>query len=115
VRWQPSLDDVSIRALNDAALCSSLFAGDRGVWQARATLSRVPRRRKLILVGLVGYLALFFGLLSDVIPIPGQPDDAIIVALVLRHFVKAGGDPLIRELWPGPQTSLELILRLARA
>lgn len=76
---------------------------------------RVPRRRKLLLLGLAGYLALPFDLVPDFIPVAGQLDDAIIVALVLRHFVKAGGDPLIRELWPGPQTSLELILRLARA
>ena len=75
---------------------------------------RVPRRRKLLLLGLVGYLALPFDLVPDFIPVAGQLDDAIIVALVLRHFVKAGGDQLIRELWPGPQPSLDLILRLAR-
>ena len=76
---------------------------------------RVPRRRKLLLLGLVGYLALPFDLVPDFIPVAGQLDDAIIVALVLRHFVKAGGDQLIRELWPGPQPSLDVILRLARA
>jgi len=32
---------------------------------------------------------------------------------VLRHFVRAGGESLIRELWPGPERSLALILRLA--
>jgi uncharacterized membrane protein YkvA (DUF1232 family) len=76
---------------------------------------RVPRPRKLLLLGLVGYLALPFDLVPDFIPVAGQLDDAIIVALVLRHFVRAGGEPLIRELWPGPQPSLDLILRLARA
>jgi len=43
---------------------------------------RVPRRRKLLLF-----------------------------ALVLRHLVKAGGEPLIRDLWPGPERSLAVILR----
>ena len=76
---------------------------------------RVPRRRKLLLVALVAYLGLPFDLVPDFIPVAGQLDDAIIVAFVLRHFVKAGGDQLIRELWPGPQPSLDLILRLARA
>jgi uncharacterized membrane protein YkvA (DUF1232 family) len=75
---------------------------------------RVPRRRKLLLLGLVGYLSLPFDLVPDFIPVAGQLDDAIIVALVLRHFVRAGGEPLVRELWPGPEQSLELVLRIAR-
>jgi uncharacterized membrane protein YkvA (DUF1232 family) len=74
---------------------------------------RVPRRRKLLLLGLIGYLALPFDLVPDFIPVAGQLDDAIIVALVLRHFVRAGGEPLIRELWPGPERSFDLLLRLA--
>jgi uncharacterized membrane protein YkvA (DUF1232 family) len=75
---------------------------------------RVPRRRKLLLIALVAYLSLPFDLVPDFIPVAGQLDDAIIVALVLRYFVRAGGEPMIRELWPGPQQSLALILRLAR-
>jgi len=75
---------------------------------------RVPRRRKFLLVGLVGYLALPFDLVPDFIPVAGQLDDAVIVAVVLRHIIRSGGEPLIRELWPGPEQSLALILRLAR-
>jgi uncharacterized membrane protein YkvA (DUF1232 family) len=74
---------------------------------------RVPRRRKLLLLGLVGYLALPFDLVPDFIPVAGQLDDAIVVAFVLRRFIRAGGEPLTRELWPGPERSLDLLLRLA--
>jgi uncharacterized membrane protein YkvA (DUF1232 family) len=75
---------------------------------------RVPRHRKLLLIALVAYLSLPFDLVPDFIPVAGQLDDAIIVVLVLRHVVRAGGEPIMRELWPGPEVSLALILRLAR-
>jgi uncharacterized membrane protein YkvA (DUF1232 family) len=75
--------------------------------------ARVPRRRKLLLVGLVGYLSLPFDLIPDFIPIAGQLDDVLVVAFVLRRFLRAGGEPLVREHWPGPETSLRLVLRAA--
>jgi uncharacterized membrane protein YkvA (DUF1232 family) len=72
---------------------------------------RVPRRRKLLLVGLTGYLALPFDLVPDFIPVAGQLDDLIIVALVLRHLVRTSGAALIREHWPGPERSVEMLIR----
>ncbi len=74
---------------------------------------RVPRRRKLLFLGLVGYLAMPFDLVPDFIPIAGQLDDVIVVAIVLRSFLRSGGEPLVRELWPGPDDSLRLVLRAA--
>ena len=74
---------------------------------------RVPRRRKLLLVELIGYLALPFDLVPDFIPVVGQLDDVIVVVLVLRSLIRSGGEPLLREHWPGPERSLTLILRLA--
>jgi len=75
---------------------------------------RVPRRRKLLLVALGGYLALPFDLVPDFIPVAGQLDDVIIAALDLRSFLRSGGEPLVRAHWPGPERTLELVLRLAR-
>jgi uncharacterized membrane protein YkvA (DUF1232 family) len=74
---------------------------------------RVPRGKKVLLMGLVGYLALPFDVVPDFIPIAGQLDDAIIVALVLRTVLRAAGSDLIREHWPGPEASLSALLRLA--
>jgi uncharacterized membrane protein YkvA (DUF1232 family) len=74
---------------------------------------RVPRRKKALLVALAGYLALPFDLVPDFIPVAGQLDDALIVALVLRSLLRGGGEPVVREHWPGPESSLALVLRLA--
>ncbi len=75
--------------------------------------ARVSRRRKLLLLGLVGYLALPFDLIPDFIPVAGQLADVIVAAFILRWFIRSGGEPLLREHWPGPETSLRLLLRLA--
>jgi len=74
---------------------------------------RVGRRRKLLLLGLVGYLGSTVRLIPDFIPVAGQLDDLIIVAFVLRKFLRSGGEPLLREHWPGPDRSLRLVLRIA--
>jgi uncharacterized membrane protein YkvA (DUF1232 family) len=74
---------------------------------------RVPRRKKALLVALTGYLALPIDLVPDFIPVAGQLDDVVIVALVLRSLLRGGGEPLVREHWPGPDSSLALVLRLA--
>jgi uncharacterized membrane protein YkvA (DUF1232 family) len=73
----------------------------------------VPRRCKVVLGALVGYLALPFDLVPDFIPVAGQLDDAIIVALALRAILRADGPGLLREHWPGPESSLALVLRVA--
>ena len=75
---------------------------------------RVPRRKKLLLVALLAYLGLPFDLVPDFIPVAGQLDDVIVTALVLRSFLRAGGEEPVRDHWPGPQRSLDLVLRLAR-
>jgi uncharacterized membrane protein YkvA (DUF1232 family) len=74
---------------------------------------RVPRRRKLLLAALVGYLAFPFDLVPDFIPVAGQLDDVLVVALVVRRFLRSGGEQLVREHWPGPERSLRLVLRAA--
>lgn len=73
----------------------------------------VPRRRKAVLVALVAYLAMPIDLVPDFLPVVGQLDDVIVAALALRCALRAGGPELLRRHWPGPQPSLELVLRAA--
>ena len=118
----------ALAALAWAALVVALvLVGRRGDARALATFipdcivlvsrlmadKRVPRRRKLLLVVLVGYLARPFDLVPDFIPGAGQLDDVLVVALVLRRFLRSGGEQLVREHWPGPERSLRLVLRAA--
>jgi uncharacterized membrane protein YkvA (DUF1232 family) len=74
---------------------------------------RVPRRSKLMLVGLAGYLASPFDLVPELIPVVGQIDDALIAGLVMRRVLRGCGPEVLREHWPGPERSLRVLLRLS--
>jgi uncharacterized membrane protein YkvA (DUF1232 family) len=74
---------------------------------------RVDWWRKALLVVAIAYLASPIDLVPDFIPIAGQLDDAIVVALALRLLLHGSGQQLLLEHWPGPRRSLQVILRLA--
>jgi uncharacterized membrane protein YkvA (DUF1232 family) len=76
---------------------------------------RVPRQHKLLLGALVGYLLLPFDLVPDFIPVAGHIDDVLVVVLALRAVLRRGGSELLREHWPGPESSLALVLRFVGA
>jgi uncharacterized membrane protein YkvA (DUF1232 family) len=75
--------------------------------------SRISRPRRILLFGVLCYLALPIDLVPDFLPGIGQLDDAVLLGLALRVIVRGGGTELAREAWPGPQTSLTLVLRAA--
>jgi uncharacterized membrane protein YkvA (DUF1232 family) len=74
---------------------------------------RVPRRKKLVLAALIPYLLMPFDLVPDFIPVAGYLDDAVLVAFALRYVLRGSGPDLIAAHWPGPPTSLNLVLRFA--
>lgn len=76
--------------------------------------ARVPRRRKALLILTLVYLALPVDLVPDFIPVIGQLDDAIVVALVLRSLLRGVDPAILDELWPGPAAGLALLRRGAR-
>jgi uncharacterized membrane protein YkvA (DUF1232 family) len=110
-----------------AAIVALVLASRRGDARALATFipdclvlfrsllrdPRVPRRRKLLLAVLVAYLVMPIDVVPDFIPIAGQLDDALVVALVLRSLLRSGGPELLREHWRGPDRSLDVLLSLA--
>ena len=74
---------------------------------------RVSARWKLISGLALVYLAVPFDLVPDFIPVLGQLDDAILVALVLRGLLRSAGPRLLREHWPGPAALLVPLERFA--
>ena len=93
-----------VRFIPDCAILFRRLLGDR----------RVPRSRRLLIFGAIAYLATPIDLVPDFIPVAGQLDDALVVALVLRTVARAGGPELLREHWPGPPSSLSALERLCQ-
>lgn len=73
----------------------------------------ISRRRKALLIGLLAYLASPIDLVPDFFPVIGQLDDLLIVVVGLRLLLRGGGETLVRKHWPGPDSSLALVIRLA--
>ena len=74
--------------------------------------SRVPRRQKALLAGLVGYLASPLDLIPDFIPVIGQLDDVLVAVLILRTARRGIRRSIVRQHWPGPPQSLRVIERV---
>jgi uncharacterized membrane protein YkvA (DUF1232 family) len=72
----------------------------------------LPRRVRVYLWLLLGYLALPFDVVPDFIPVIGYADDAIVIALVLRAVVAASGVEAVRSHWSGSPEGLAAVLRL---
>ncbi len=74
----------------------------------------LPRRLRLKLWLLFGYLVLPLDLIPDVIPVIGYADDAIVVTLVLRTVVKSAGQAAVVRHWPGSDDGLAAVLLLCQ-
>jgi uncharacterized membrane protein YkvA (DUF1232 family) len=76
---------------------------------------RVPVESKVLLALLVVYLVSPIDLIPDFIPVAGQLDDAILLALALRHLVHRAGTSVVAQHWPGPAETLNAVLLLSGA
>lgn len=66
-----------------------------------------------MLVLLLGYLVSPIDLIPDFVPVLGVLDDALIVVIVLRWVLRGAGPELLREHWPGPQSSIDAVIAAA--
>jgi uncharacterized membrane protein YkvA (DUF1232 family) len=93
----------AVRLLPDLLRLVSRLARDR----------ELPRRTRVLLWILAGYMALPVDLVPDFIPVLGYADDVLAIALVLRTVIRqAGADALTRH-WPGTDGGLAVVRRLA--
>ena len=63
-----------------------------------------PRRQRLLLVALVGYLASPIDLVPDFVPVAGQLDDAIIVVVALHLLLRGRGEEPMARVGSGDGT-----------
>jgi uncharacterized membrane protein YkvA (DUF1232 family) len=72
---------------------------------------RVAGWRKAAVAGLIAYLAMPIDLVPDFIPVAGQLDDVLVLAIALRVLVCGSGSELVREHWPGSPRALAVLVR----
>jgi uncharacterized membrane protein YkvA (DUF1232 family) len=90
------------------------FVPDCAVLFAR--LARDERTSRSLTFGLVAigaYLATPIDLIPDFIPVLGYLDDAVVLWLALRWALRRAGPELVTEHRPGPESSLNTLLRLS--
>ena len=106
---------VALGRVSDAAALARFVPDCLVLFKRLLADPRVPRRRKVLIVLALGYLALPFDLVPDFIPVAGQLDDALLVALVLRAVLRSAEPGLLAHHWPGQPQSLAILKRVARA
>lgn len=75
----------------------------------------LPRGVRIRIWLLVAYLAMPIDLVPDFVPVLGQADDVILVALVLRSVVRRAGPAAVERHWRGGDAGLAVVRRMARA
>jgi uncharacterized membrane protein YkvA (DUF1232 family) len=76
---------------------------------------RVPLRARALAMATLGYTALPIDIVPDFIPVLGQIDDVVIVALGLRRLAEVAGPELLSEHWDGEEPVLESVQAVVEA
>lgn len=70
---------------------------------------RVPRRSKLLVGALLGYLISPVDLIPDAIPVVGLVDDVLLAVYAVHHLIERAGEDVVLEHWDGPADLLEMV------
>ena len=98
------------------AIAIARFVPDCAVLMKRLVRDpRVPRRRKLVLVGVAAWLVSPIDLLPEFLPVLGPLDDAVVVALALRYVARSVPREALLDAWPGEPRMLQRLLGRGRA
>lgn len=74
---------------------------------------RVAIRRKLVVLGVAGYLLSPVDLIPDIIPVLGQVDDLVMIAVAVKVLVGGVPEEVLRSYWHGSEDALDLVTALA--
>ncbi|MCX2928893.1 DUF1232 domain-containing protein [Mycobacterium sp. CVI_P3] len=77
-----------------------------------ATDPEMPRRIRVVLAGLLIFLASPIDVIPDFVPVLGVADDIVITALVLRWITRTAGAQALSTHWPGTPDGLAALRRL---
>lgn len=70
---------------------------------------RVPVKNRAFVAGALAYAVSPVDIVPDVIPIIGQVDDILLLALALNHLFNAAGEAVVKEHWDGTADVLEVV------
>jgi len=98
----------------DARAIAGFIPDCVGLFKTLMQDKQLPHRYKLKLGFMIVYLLSPIDIVPDFIPILGMIDDSILVVLVLKSIIKRSGEEKIIKHWPGPKSSLDMILQLTR-
>ncbi len=75
---------------------------------------RIPERDKTVLLAMVVLVVSPFDLIPDWIPVLGQLDDLVIIALILDYFFRVLDGEVLLSHWPWGRKSFVWLRRFAR-
>ena len=107
VLWRKARDGTALR--NALSLLPSMIR----LLKALATDKTLPRRVRVYLWLLFGYLASPLDVVPDFIPLLGYADDVIVVIITLRAVARHAGPDAMRRHWRGSDEGFEAVLALA--